>query len=276
MVEHPPLPSGRAGAGNGRRPGHRLRGRPGPVRKGIRPRGDSAAPRPALASPGRAYAAFRNEAPTLQQVESQLWRYPLHVAAASGEQEGVARHVLSVRDIADELGMASNAEIVDVEGKDQRFLQREILGRRSAYVPCCVASGFRGWWIAPSWRSGWRTRCSPGDDACPAMRQFNERVLGPWTPAKAGLGQTPVLAAGCFQAIRPEVSSRRSSRHWANPSPGCPHMRGWRTGRGSHRVQGAMAKFQENGKLRRSFRTRSIQRPVFSLGAALRYDNGSK
>lgn len=81
-----------------------------------------------------AYAAFRSEAPTLQQVESELWRFPAHVATALGQQEELARHVLSVRDIADDLGMAANAEVVDIEGKGQRFLQREILGRLSPYV----------------------------------------------------------------------------------------------------------------------------------------------
>jgi hypothetical protein len=81
-----------------------------------------------------AYRSFRNEAPTLQQVESALWAYPTHVATAFGQPEASARHVLSVEDISDELGMATHAEVVDVEGKSQRFLQREILGRRSPYV----------------------------------------------------------------------------------------------------------------------------------------------
>jgi hypothetical protein len=81
-----------------------------------------------------AYAAFRNETPTLPQLDANLWRYPMHAATALGQAEDVGRHIMSVEDITDELGMASNAEIVDVEGKDQRFLQREILGRRSPYV----------------------------------------------------------------------------------------------------------------------------------------------
>lgn len=58
----------------------------------------------------------------------------MHAATVLGQPEELGRHILSIEDITDALGMTSNAEIVDVEGKDQRFLQREILGRRSPYV----------------------------------------------------------------------------------------------------------------------------------------------
>jgi len=91
-----------------------------------------------------AYAAFRSEVPNLLEVGPALWRYPMHVSAALGQPEELGRHVLSVHDIVDELGLASAAEIVDVEGKGQRFLQREILGRRSSYVALLLGERLQG------------------------------------------------------------------------------------------------------------------------------------
>lgn len=81
-----------------------------------------------------AYDMFRKEAPTIAELDANMWRYPMHASAALGQPEEVGRHTLSVEDISDVLGMTSNAEVVDVEGKDQQFLQREILGRRTPYV----------------------------------------------------------------------------------------------------------------------------------------------
>lgn len=81
-----------------------------------------------------AYAAFRAEVADPSQLGEQLWRYPLQVAKGLGCEEDIRRHVLSVQDIVDELGMAPLAEVVEADGKDARFLQREILGRRSPYV----------------------------------------------------------------------------------------------------------------------------------------------
>lgn len=81
-----------------------------------------------------AYDKFRMETPTVAELGASMWRYPMHAAAALGQPEEIGRHVISIEDISDVLGMTPNAEIVDVDGKDQRFLQREILGRRSPYV----------------------------------------------------------------------------------------------------------------------------------------------
>ncbi|HEY2925794.1 DUF4062 domain-containing protein [Piscinibacter sp.] len=82
----------------------------------------------------RAYADFRREAPTLEKVEAELWRYPMFASQALGADEQVARHVLSVHDLDYELGIARNADVVNVGGKGQRFLQREILGRQTPFV----------------------------------------------------------------------------------------------------------------------------------------------
>ena len=101
-----------------------------------------------------AYAAFMHEVPDVSQLGEQLWRYPMHVATALGQEEDVGRHVLSVQDIVDELGMTPIAEVVDADGKDARFLQREILGRRSPYVALLRGErGGGGWWTAPGWRT---------------------------------------------------------------------------------------------------------------------------
>lgn len=81
-----------------------------------------------------AYATFRQEAPTLQDVEVALWRYPMHMEAAFGQPEEAAHQVLTVEDIDNGLGLTAQAEAVDVADKTQRFLQREILGRRSPWV----------------------------------------------------------------------------------------------------------------------------------------------
>lgn len=82
----------------------------------------------------QAYAEFRREAPTLNDVKGQLWRYPSIVSLAMKADEQTARHVLEERDIGYELGLARNAEIVTVTGKSQSFLQNEILGRQLPFV----------------------------------------------------------------------------------------------------------------------------------------------
>ena len=82
----------------------------------------------------RAYAGFRREAPTVEEIERDIWRYPQFVADAFGEDEQEAKHSLSARDLESDLGIAKGAEVVDVIGKDQRFLQREILGRQTDFA----------------------------------------------------------------------------------------------------------------------------------------------
>lgn len=91
-----------------------------------------------------AYAAFSDEVADPSQLGEQLWRYPLQVAQALGCDEEVGRHVLSVNDIVDELGMTPLAEVVDVDGKEARFVQREILGRRSPCVALLRAGQLEG------------------------------------------------------------------------------------------------------------------------------------
>lgn len=82
----------------------------------------------------RAYSRFRKDAGAVETIDEQLWRYPVCVAEELGADEEEARHVLSQQDVEYELGMARNAEVVDPAAKNQRFLQREILGRQTPYV----------------------------------------------------------------------------------------------------------------------------------------------
>ena len=82
----------------------------------------------------QAYANFRREAATAEKVGQELWRYPMIVAQAFGADEQTIKHILSARDIEYELGIARDAEIVDVSEKGQRFLQQEILGRQTRFA----------------------------------------------------------------------------------------------------------------------------------------------
>ncbi len=82
----------------------------------------------------QAYADFRRGVPTLEKMEHELWRYPMFVTQAFGADEQVAKYVLSARDLEYELGIARDAEVVDVSEKGQRFLQQEILGRQTRFV----------------------------------------------------------------------------------------------------------------------------------------------
>jgi uncharacterized protein DUF4062 len=82
----------------------------------------------------QAYATFRREVTSVERMEDEIWRYPQFVGAAFGEAEQVAKHCLSAQDIEYELGIARNAEIVDLEDKGQRFIQREVLGRQTRFA----------------------------------------------------------------------------------------------------------------------------------------------
>lgn len=81
-----------------------------------------------------AYALFHDEHPTKAKITEGLWRYPQFVNQALNAEEQVEKHELSPRDVEYELGLARNAEVVDVSGKGQHFLQLEILGRQTPYV----------------------------------------------------------------------------------------------------------------------------------------------
>lgn len=80
-----------------------------------------------------AYMRFR-QSTTAESLESDIWRYPQFASEALGGDEQATKHVLSNEDIGYELGIARNAEVVDVGDKGQRFLQREILGRQTPFV----------------------------------------------------------------------------------------------------------------------------------------------
>jgi hypothetical protein len=81
-----------------------------------------------------AYAAFRNDVPTLEAVEQNLQRYPRAVSASLGKEEESAKEVVTARQLERELGLARDAEIVNLGDKGQIFLQREILGRHTPFV----------------------------------------------------------------------------------------------------------------------------------------------
>lgn len=82
----------------------------------------------------QAYANLRREALSREDVEQQLYRYPTFVGQAFGADEQSVKHVLSDEDVGYELGIARDAEVVDVAGKGQQFLLREILGRQTPYA----------------------------------------------------------------------------------------------------------------------------------------------
>ncbi|HXE26620.1 MAG TPA: DUF4062 domain-containing protein [Roseiarcus sp.] len=81
-----------------------------------------------------AYEAFRQATPTAESVEAELWRYPIYVSNAFGGDESVAKTDVTKRDIGSGLRLAGDVERVDVQGKGQDFLLREVLGRQTPYV----------------------------------------------------------------------------------------------------------------------------------------------
>jgi hypothetical protein len=82
---------------------------------------------------GQAYARFRAATP-IENLEPEIWRYTQSIGEAFGSQEEQAKHSLSDRDLEYELGIARNAEIVDIRDKTQRFLHKEVLGRQTPFV----------------------------------------------------------------------------------------------------------------------------------------------
>ena len=82
----------------------------------------------------QAYTQFRREVTAIENMEDELWRYPQFVSKAFGADEQVAKHSLSTHDLEYELGITRDAEVIDVREKDQRFLQREILGRQTRFA----------------------------------------------------------------------------------------------------------------------------------------------
>jgi Domain of unknown function (DUF4062) len=80
------------------------------------------------------YALFRKGAPTLESIGHNLDRYPAAVSASFRAEEINAKEVVMARDLEHDLGIISEAETVEVADKGQRFLQREILGRRTPFA----------------------------------------------------------------------------------------------------------------------------------------------
>jgi len=82
----------------------------------------------------RAYSEFRKEAPGIDSIEDNLWRYPMAVEASFGGQEEKVKTVLTSRQLGTDLGIRNHAERVEVENIGQVFLQREIVRRESPFV----------------------------------------------------------------------------------------------------------------------------------------------
>jgi hypothetical protein len=80
------------------------------------------------------YTKFRGEVAIAERIADEIWRYPQFVSEAFGSDEKLAKHCLSAHDLKYELGIARDAEIVDVREKNQRFLQREVLGRQTRFA----------------------------------------------------------------------------------------------------------------------------------------------
>ncbi len=82
----------------------------------------------------QAYVKFRREVTAGKKIEEEIWRYPQFVGEAFGADEEAAKHCLSERDLEYELGIARDAEVVEVREKSRRFLQREVLGRQTRFA----------------------------------------------------------------------------------------------------------------------------------------------
>jgi hypothetical protein len=82
----------------------------------------------------KAYAAFRKGVVTVGDIERDLWRYPSAVSASFGKDEQIVKEDVTAHDLERGLGIARDAEAVDVVDKGQVFLQREILGRAAPFA----------------------------------------------------------------------------------------------------------------------------------------------
>lgn len=90
------------------------------------------------------YIAYRKNAPTLASQGQHLWRYPLHVAEHLGVEEKNGVEVITKRILEYDLRLPRDGEAVEVVGKGQVFLTREILGRRSPFAALVRDGQFEG------------------------------------------------------------------------------------------------------------------------------------
>ena len=82
----------------------------------------------------KCYTEFRQSCNNVESIEDSIWRYPQFVEKGFGKPEVMAKHSLSLRDLEYELGITREAELVNVQDKNQRFLLQEVLGRQTRYV----------------------------------------------------------------------------------------------------------------------------------------------
>jgi hypothetical protein len=80
------------------------------------------------------YDSFRLKFPTLSSVEANLWLYPQHVRECLGVEEESAVEVINSRHLEYDLAIPRHGEVVEVAGKTQSFLIREIVGRLTPFV----------------------------------------------------------------------------------------------------------------------------------------------
>ena len=92
----------------------------------------------------KVYPTFRNEAATIDAVEQGLWRYSMAVRAFLRKNEQIAKEDVTALDLERTLGIARDAETVDVVDKGQLSLQPEILGRPSPFTALSRKSRLEG------------------------------------------------------------------------------------------------------------------------------------
>jgi Domain of unknown function (DUF4062) len=81
-----------------------------------------------------AYQGFRKHAATTDMIVPSLWDYPRAVQTALGKPEDEGIEVVTANHLTYELGIARNAEAVDLPDKNASFLVREVAGRHTPYV----------------------------------------------------------------------------------------------------------------------------------------------
>jgi hypothetical protein len=80
------------------------------------------------------YTAFRSNAITPESIITNLWMFPQAVSAAFGKEEKDAIEVVTEHHLTYELGIVPGAEVVDLPGKSQHFIEAEIVARHTPYV----------------------------------------------------------------------------------------------------------------------------------------------
>ena len=82
----------------------------------------------------QAYSRFRLDCQSLSAVEENLWRYPMAVTAAFGDEELSVKEIVTVPHLDHDLGIKPTGTSIEMTKNGQVFLQRQIVRHTTPYV----------------------------------------------------------------------------------------------------------------------------------------------